>query len=60
MACIRRSDAERARREALIVQLRHQGYSLGDIKAVFEAAGSSMSRSGIRGVLHRHGIDTSR
>lgn len=59
VSCITRLSAEEARKEELIVQLKAQGYSLGDIRAVFHAAGSSMSRSGIRGVLHRHGIDTS-
>lgn len=46
-------------KEMLMVLLRRQGYSLAAIQAVVQAAGSSMSRSGIRGVLVRHGVDTS-
>jgi DNA-binding transcriptional regulator WhiA len=59
VACVKRYEAEKAKKEALIVRLRQQEYSLADIKNVLEAAGATMSRSGIRGVLHRHGIDTS-
>lgn len=43
-----------------MVTMYSEGYSLADIQAVLERGGLKMSRSGIRGLLHRHEIDTSR
>lgn len=59
-ACVTRLQKDRALKETLMVKLHSGGASLADIQVVLERGGLHMSRSGIRGVLQRHGIDTSR
>lgn len=57
-ACAARYKKEAELKEELMVRLRLEGASLADIQFVLQRGGIAMARSGIRGVLRRHGIDT--
>lgn len=59
-SCVTRLQKEQDLKEQLIVRMRLEDRaSLRDIRSALERGGMTMSPSGIRGVLHRHGIDTS-
>jgi butyrate kinase len=60
-ACVTRFQKEAEMKDALMQRLfEDEGYSLAEIQAVLKRGGLHMARSGIRGVLVRRGVDTSR
>jgi hypothetical protein len=60
-SCVTRLRKETEMRDVLMKRLFvEDDYSLADIQAVLKRGGYEMSRSGIRGVLVRLGVDTGR
>jgi hypothetical protein len=60
-ACVTRLQREAEKKDELMVRLFvDEGFSLAEIQTVLKRGGLHMSRTGIRGVLVRHDVDTAR